>query len=142
MNRSDLRVQRKPPHRRINDPEGTKRNIIEVAAQEFAGKGFTGARVDTIAAQTKTSKRMIYYFFGSKEKLYLAVLEKAYADIRTIEAALDLVKQDPETGLRTLVAYTFDYQNAHPGFVRLIMNENILDGAYLSRSKVIQPVNT
>jgi AcrR family transcriptional regulator len=142
MNHKDLLVLKKPPHRRVNNPEGTKRNIVEVAAQEFADKGFSGARVDTIADQTKTSKRMIYYFFGSKEDLYLAVLEKAYADARAIEAALDLAHQDPETGLRTLVAYTFDYQNAHPGFVRLIMNENILNGAYLKRSKVIQSVNT
>ena len=60
---------------RVNDPEGTRRNIIEVATKEFADKGFSGARVDEIAARTKTSKRMIYYYFGGKEGLYIAVLE-------------------------------------------------------------------
>ena len=123
----------KSRRRRVNDPEGTKRNIIEVATQEFAGKGLSGARVDDIASRTKTSKRMIYYYFGGKEE--------AYRKIRNVEAALDLEHQSPEKALHALVAFTFDYQNAHPEFVRLVMNENILNGAYVSRSKVIQRLN-
>jgi AcrR family transcriptional regulator len=126
----------------VNDPEGTRRNIIEVATREFASKGLSGARVDEIAARTKTSKRMIYYYFGGKETLYIAVLEAAYRNIRSIEETLDLEHQSPEAALRTLVAFTFDYQNAHPEFLRLVMNENILEGRYLSRSKVIRRLNT
>jgi AcrR family transcriptional regulator len=126
---------------RVNDPDGTRRNIIEVATEEFSGKGFSGARVDDIAARTKTSKRMIYYYFGGKEGLYIAVLEEAYRKIRGVEATLDLEHQAPEKGLRTLVGFTFDYQNAHPEFVRLVMNENILNGAYIARSKAIQRLN-
>ena len=60
--------------RRTNDPDGVRRNIVEVATVEFAQRGYGGARVDAIAARTRTSKRMIYYYFGSKEQLYLAVL--------------------------------------------------------------------
>ena len=71
---------------RVNDPEGVRRNIIEEATREFAQKGYGGARVDAIAARTRTSKRMIYYYFGSKEGLYLAVLEEAYSAIRRTEA--------------------------------------------------------
>ena len=131
----------KTRRQRVNDPEGTKRNIIEVATEEFAGKGFSGARVDDIAARTKKSKRMIYYYFGSKEDLYIAVLEEAYRSIRSIEAGLDIDHQEPDEALRALVSFTFNHQNAHPEFVRLVMNENILNGAYLSRSKVIQKLN-
>jgi AcrR family transcriptional regulator len=131
----------KSRRQRVNDPDGTKRNIIDVATEEFSAKGFSGARVDKIAARTKTSKRMIYYYFGGKEGLYIAVLEAAYRSIRSIEAALDLEKQTPEQALRALISFTFDYQNAHPEFVRLVMNENILNGAYLSRSKAIQRLN-
>ena len=131
----------KARRQRVNDPDGTKRNIIEVATEEFAGKGLSGARVDDIAARTKTSKRMIYYYFGSKEGLYIAVLEEAYRKIRSVEASLDLEHQPPEKALRTLVGFTFDYQNAHPEFVRLVMNENILNGAYIARSKAIQRLN-
>jgi len=131
----------KSRRRRVNDPDGTRRNIIEVATEEFAAKGFSGARVDDIAARIKTSKRMIYYYFGGKEGLYIAVLEEAYRKIRSVEATLDLEHQAPEKGLRTLVGFTFDYQNAHPEFVRLVMNENILNGAYIARSKAIQCLN-
>ena len=126
---------------RTNDPEGNRRNIIAVATREFADKGFSGARVDAIAARTKSSKRMIYYYFGGKEGLYIAVLEEAYRRIRGIEAALDLAYQPPEEALRTLVISTFDYQNAHPEFIRLVMNENILNGAYVSRSRDIGRLN-
>jgi AcrR family transcriptional regulator len=126
---------------RVNDPEGTRRNIIEVATKEFADKGFSGARVDEIAARTKTSKRMIYYYFGGKEGLYIAVLEQSYFNIRSIEATLDLAQMPPGEALRKLVAFTFDYQHAHPDFIRLVMNENILNGIYVARSKAIQLLN-
>src|SRR5215510_12858047 len=127
--------------RRVNDPEGTKRNIVEVATREFARKGYAGARVDAIANRTRTSKRMIYYYFGSKERLYLAVLEAAYSAIRRQEATLDLEHQTPEQALATLVASTFDYYEAHPEFVRLVMNENIMGGAHMKRSKTIGKLN-
>jgi AcrR family transcriptional regulator len=130
-----------PRRQRVNDPEGTRRNIIDIATREFGDKGFSGARVDEIAARTKTSKRMIYYYFGGKEGLYIAVLEEAYRKIRNVEATLDLAEKAPENALSTLVAFTFDYYVAHPEFVRLVMNENILRGVYLSRSKAIQRLN-
>lgn len=133
--------QKNRPRQRVNDPEGTKRNIVDVATQEFARKGYGGARVDAIAERTRTSKRMIYYYFGGKEGLYLAVLEEAYSSIRRTEATLDLERLPPEKALSTLVAFTFDYQNAHPEFVRLVMNENILDGVHMARSKTIGRLN-
>ena len=125
----------------MNDPEGTRRNIVEVATREFASKGFSGARVDAIANRTRTSKRMIYYYFGGKEALYLAVLEAAYSNIRRTEATLDLERLAPEAALRTLVAFTFDYYTAHPEFVRLVMNENIMNGVHMARSRTIGKLN-
>jgi AcrR family transcriptional regulator len=73
---------------RTNDPARTMAGILEVATAEFAAKGLSGARIDEIAATTKTSKRMIYYYFESKEGLYVAVLEEAYRRIRQIEQQL------------------------------------------------------
>jgi AcrR family transcriptional regulator len=108
----------KARRQRVNDPEGTKRNIIEIATTEFARKGFSGARVDNIAARTKTSKRMIYYYFGGKEGLYIAVLETAYRNMRSVEGRLDVQHQEPKEALHALIAHTFDYQSAHPEFVR------------------------
>jgi AcrR family transcriptional regulator len=128
--------------KRQNDPAGVRRNILEVATAEFAQRGYGGARVDAIAERTRTSKRMIYYYFASKQGLYLAVLEGAYAAIRRQEATLDLEHQAPERALAILVASTFDYYHDHPEFVRLVMNENILDGVHMKRSKTIGRLNT
>lgn len=126
---------------RANDPDATRRNILEVATEEFARNGLSGSRIDEIAARTKTSKRMIYYYFGDKEGLYLAVLESVYQNIRAIESGLDIENLDPEEGLKRLVEFTFDYQNENEDFVRLVMIENIHHGAFLAKSKVIQDLN-
>ena len=126
---------------RVNDPERTMANILEVATAEFADKGLSGARIDEIAAATRTSKRMIYYYFGSKEGLYVAVLEAAYSRIRSIETGLHLEDLPPEDALRKLVAFTFDYQHDNPDFIRLVMTENINRGEFLAQSKTIQKLN-
>lgn len=126
---------------RTNDPERTMADILTVATAEFAAKGLAGARIDEIAAAMRTSKRMIYYYFESKEKLYIRVLEEAYQRIRRIETELHLDDLDPETALRTLVAFTVDYQRSNPDFIRLVMNENIHRGEYLAQSRTIQELN-
>jgi AcrR family transcriptional regulator len=126
---------------RTNDPERTMADILEVATREFADKGLAGARIDVIAEAMRTSKRMIYYYFGSKEGLYIAVLEEAYRRMRSIEADLHLEDLPPEDALRKLVGFTLDYQRAHPEFIRLVMTENIHRGEYLRRSSEIQQLN-
>jgi AcrR family transcriptional regulator len=137
-------LSKKPPRakpERTNDPERTTADIIEIATREFAEKGLAGARIDVIAEATRTSKRMIYYYFGSKEALYRAVLEQSYSRIRTIEAQLHLEDLAPEPALRKLVEFTVDYQLANPDFIRLVMNENIHRGEFLAQSKSIQQLN-
>jgi AcrR family transcriptional regulator len=129
------------PTGRVNDPEGTRRNIIEVATAEFAERGLSGARIDEIAAKTKSSKRMIYYYFGDKEGLYLKVLEEAYSRMRATEATLDLQDLPPIEALERLVGFTFDHHDSHEGFIRLVMIENIHNGVFLAKSQVIQKLN-
>jgi AcrR family transcriptional regulator len=126
---------------RTNDPVRTMAGILEVATTEFANKGLSGARIDEIAAATRTSKRMIYYYFGSKESLYIAVLEEAYRRMRRIEGELHLEDLPPEDALRKLVGFTYDYQLANPDFIRLVMNENMYRGEFLAQSKAIQKLN-
>jgi AcrR family transcriptional regulator len=126
---------------RTHDPERTRADIIEVATREFSDKGLAGARIDLIAQAMRTSKRMIYYYFGSKEGLYVAVLEAAYSRMRSIESGLHLEDLAPEDALRKLVGFTVDYQLAHPEFIRLVMNENMHRGQYLAQSKTIQRLN-
>lgn len=116
-------------------------DILAVATQEFAEKGLAGARIDDIAEAMRTSKRMIYYYFGSKEGLYIRVLEEAYRRMRGIETDLHLDDLQPEDALRKLVGFTVDYQRANPDFIRLVMTENINRGEYLRQSPAIQGLN-
>ncbi len=126
---------------RTNDPARTMADIIEVATREFAEKGLAGARIDVIAEAMRTSKRMIYYYFGSKEGLYLKVLEEAYRGMRAMEVQAHLEDLPPEDALRKLVAHTLDYQWGHPEFARLVQNENIHRAQYLAQSKTIRKLN-
>jgi AcrR family transcriptional regulator len=126
---------------RTNDPQRTMANIIEVAMAEFAEKGLAGARIDEIAATTHTSKRMIYYYFESKEGLYLAALEESYRRMREIESQLNLEDLAPESALRRLVEFTFDHHASHESYIRLVITENMNRGQYLAQSKSIQQLN-
>ncbi len=127
---------------RTNDPARTMAEILEVATHEFADKGLAGARIDEIAAATRTSKRMIYYYFGSKDGLYLAVLEEAYRRMRTIEAGLHLDDMEPATALQRLVEFTYDHHRDNEDFIRLVMSENIHRADYLRQSKVMRQLNS
>jgi AcrR family transcriptional regulator len=123
------------------DKERTRQAILDAAREEFAEHGLSGARVEAIAARTNTVKRMLYYYFGSKEGLYLAVLEQAYAAIREAEQRLDLLGLQPVKAIRRLIEFTFDYQEANPGFIRLVSIENIHNGAHVAQSEKIRKLN-
>ncbi len=127
---------------RTNDPARTMAEILAVATHEFADKGLSGARIDAIAAATRTSKRMIYYYFGSKDGLYLAVLEEAYRRMRAIESDLHLDDLPPTDALQKLVEFTYDHHRDNEDFIRLVMNENIQRGDYLRQSQSIQQLNS
>jgi len=125
-----------PPVRR-RDAARTRNEILDVATSEFADRGFAGARVDEIAERTRTTKRMIYYYFGGKEQLYVAVLEQAYGFIRSLEQQLDVEHLDPVEAIRELAGLTFDHHESHPDFIRLVSIENIHRAEHLSRSTVL-----
>jgi len=135
------KVKRQRVATRTNDPARTMAGIMAVATQEFAAKGLAGARIDAIADATHTSKRMIYYYFGSKEGLYLAVLEESYRRIRQTESDLQLADLPPAEALAKLVGFTFDHHYGNQDFVRLVMSENIQRGEYLAQSQLIQELN-
>ncbi|MET8763869.1 TetR/AcrR family transcriptional regulator [Lentzea sp. NPDC004782] len=122
---------------RQRDKDRTRADILDVATREFADKGYTGARVDEIAERTSTTKRMIYYYFGGKEQLYVAVLERAYSAIRALEAELDVEHLEPEDAIRELAELTFDHHEANPDFIRLVSIENIHHAEHIARSEIL-----
>lgn len=123
------------------DPNAVKADILSVATRVFTEFGYSGARVEEIVQRTRTSKRMIYYYFGDKNGLYLSVLEAAYERLRTKEASLQLPDSDPVEALRCWVEFTFDFHRDNPDYVRLIAIENIHGGKNLKASKSIQVTN-
>lgn len=127
--------------RRTREPEQTRRAILDAAIAEFSEKGYSGGRVDDIAARTRTTKRMIYYYFGGKEQLFAAVLEEMYGGMRDAEQALCLEALPPVEALRRLVEVTFDHHAAHPEFVRLVSVENIHEGRHVAASATIRRRN-
>lgn len=130
-----------PVGNRARDAEATREDILEAATEEFADKGLSGARIDRIAERTRTSKRMIYYYFGSKGDLYRAVLEREYTRIRRNEEAMQLHRLAPDKALAELVRETFDSHVERPTFVRLVMNENIHRAEHLKHVAGLRRLN-
>lgn len=134
----------KRPNRQAagRDPERTRSAILAAATAEFARHGLGGARVDRIAARSGANKRMLYYYYGDKEGLFLAVLEEAYADIRNAESELKLLQLDPVEGVRRMVAFTWAYYIGHPEFLTLLNSENLHRARHLRRSRHIRLLNS
>lgn len=131
-----------PRKGRKNNPEKTREDILKAAIVEFVQQGLSGARVDAIAERMQTSKRMIYYYFGSKEQLYLEVLEKLYGDIRGTEAQLHLAELPPREAIQRLVEFTFDHHDRNVDFVRIVCIENIHYGEYVRQSRTIRTMSS
>ena len=126
----------------VRDAERTRADLLTIATQVFAEDGYSGARVDEIAERTRTTKRMIYYYFGGKEQLYLAVLEQAYTTIRVAENNLALDDSAPVDALRQLAELTYDHHREHPDFIRLVSIENIHRGEFIRRIQSLPSLST
>ena len=127
--------------RKPKTPQANRARIVAAAIDEFAARGFKGASMDAIAARTDTTRALINYYFGSKEKLYIAVLERVYAEIREAEGQLDLDHLPPPEAVRRVVEFTYNYYVAHEGFVRLVVAENQARGRHLRKSAAMRGLN-
>jgi AcrR family transcriptional regulator len=136
------RTARAGAERVRRDPVRTRARILEAARFEFALRGLGGARVDQITARAGSNKRMIYYYFGNKEALFLATLESSYDAIRKAEQSLKLTDLDPALGIRRLIRFTWEYYIAHPEFITLLNSENLHRARHLKKSKDIQALNS
>jgi AcrR family transcriptional regulator len=118
---------------RTRDRDRTRAEILAVATREFSEHGYSGARVDEIAERMRTTKRMIYYYFESKQGLYAAVLQEAYAEIRRKEQTIAVDHLDPVAAIRRVAELTFDHHESHPDFIRLVAIENIHRATHLAQ---------
>jgi AcrR family transcriptional regulator len=127
--------------RKPKAPQANRARMVQAAMDEFAARGFKGASMDAIAARTHTTRALINYYFGSKEKLYIAVLEQVYGEIREAEGTLDLDHLRPLEAIRRIVEFTYDYYVGHEGFVRLVVAENQAKGRHLRKSAMMRTLN-
>ena len=127
---------------RLRDADRSQALILAAARDEFAEHGLGGARVDRIAERAGLNKRLIYYYFEEKEKLFQAVLEQAYRDIRAEEAKLRLADLDPLTAVRRLIEFTWDYYLRHPEFITLLNSANLHRARHLAESKRARELNS
>ncbi|HUQ26489.1 MAG TPA: TetR/AcrR family transcriptional regulator [Burkholderiales bacterium] len=139
--RREARAERSAAMRKPKAPEANRARIVAAAIEEFAARGFKGASMDAIAARTHTTRALINYYFGSKEKLYIAVLEQVYAEIRDAEGGLDLDHLPPAAAVRRIVEFTYGYYVEHEGFVRLVVAENQARGRHLRKSRGMRTLN-
>lgn len=116
-------------------------DILEVATREFASHGLAGARIEKIQQQTRTSKRMIYYHFGSKEGLYRAVIERAFETAREVDKDFDPQQGTPEQALKQIANNAFEAFTQNPSFVRLLTFENLAGAPYIRQSQHASRLN-
>lgn len=126
----------------VKDAERTRAEIIEVATKEFSQRGYSGGRINEIAERTRTSKRMIYYYFRGKEGLYRAVLFEHYRRLRANDRDALLAELPPLQALEALTRHTFDWYVDHAAEVPLVMVENIHQGAHIGTMPDIEPLNS
>lgn len=127
---------------RLRDADRSQSTILAAARDEFAEYGLGGARMDRIAERAALNKRLIYYYFEDKEKLFQAVLEQAYRDIREQEMQLRLQDLEPPAAVRRLIEFTWDYYLTHPEFMTLLNSANLHKARHLAESRRARELNS
>ena len=111
----------------------TKARLLKSGLIELGNNGFSGSRTEKIAKRSICNVRLLYYYYGDKEGLYLACLEKVYSEIREREHELNLKNIEPKLAISKLVNFTFDHMLNNPDFVRIVSVENTEGGKYLKK---------
>jgi len=115
--------------------EATREAILRAATKVFAKYGYTGGSVEKISSAAKSVDRMIYYYFGSKEGLFVAVLEDIYRRMDEAESRLELDESQPLEALGELIRFVLRYYREHPEFVTLLNTENLHKGKHIVKSR-------
>jgi AcrR family transcriptional regulator len=114
--------------------QATREKILKAATQVFAKHGYQGGSVDKISRAAKSVDRMIYYYFGSKEGLFIEVIEGIYRRMNEAEAQLRLNTDDPVAALGQVIDFVLGYYREHPEFITLLNTENLLQGRHIKQS--------
>ncbi|MBJ3778267.1 TetR family transcriptional regulator [Acuticoccus mangrovi] len=132
----------KRPARRPRDAAATAERILQAAIEEFAAHGYVGARIDAIARRADANMRMLYHYYGSKEALYIKVLEVVFHDIRLQEAELNLKRLAPMAAMEKLFDFTYHHFSSNPLFIRILTSENLLGAEQLKKTPVVSTISS
>ncbi len=123
---------------RAQQADQTRARILEAAVKVFTRDGYSGGRIEQISSEAESNDRMIYYYFGSKEKLFIRVLEHTYEQFNRAESLLQLDLSTPVHTLRELVAFIWEYYVSHPEFVAILTIENLHKGKHAQQSSELR----
>jgi TetR/AcrR family transcriptional regulator, upper aerobic nicotinate degradation pathway regulator len=130
------------PPKALSQAQQTRDRILQAATAVFAQHGLGGGRVKLIARAAKSNERMIYYYFGSKERLFIAVLEQVYRQMWEAENALQLDRAPPVQAIKSMIDFTLDHYLSHPEMLTILNNENLHRGRYVSKSKELKRLSS
>ena len=126
-------LPRKPGARALA-AQATRDAILRAATKVFARHGYAGGRIEQISKAAKSYDRMIYYYFGSKEGLFIAVLEEMYRRFNEAESKLVLDAGQPVEALCAVVRFMWGYYQKNPEFITLLNTENLHRGRHIAKS--------
>jgi AcrR family transcriptional regulator len=132
---------RKPAARR-RDADATRAKILEAALAEFAAHGLPDTRIEDVADRARVNRRMIYYYFGSKQGLYLAALEAVYLELIEVESEIDVEQMDPIEAIAAMVDLKIDHYTRYPRFVAFLNMENLYGARHLRKSRRLAEFKT
>nr|WKF62249.1 HTH-type transcriptional repressor NicS [Paraburkholderia busanensis] len=126
---------------RAKQAQDTRAKILKAAIKVFAKQGYASGRVESISKAARSHDRMIYYYFGSKEQLFVEVLETIYTQFNEAESRLDLDVDNPIHGLEQMVEFVWQYYLDHPEFVTLLSSENLHQGKHAKKSLKLKEIS-
>lgn len=121
--------------RQTRNADATRTKILLVAISEFGERGFAAASTDDMAERCGVNKRMIYYYYGSKEGLYLAALEAVFENLVAREREIKVEDLDPAAAIEAIINLKIDYYLENPHFVSFLSMENFYKARHLRKSK-------
>ena len=127
-------IGRKPGVRELS-AQATRDSLLRAAIKVFARHGFDGGSVEQISSTARSHDRMIYYYFGSKEGLFIAVIEEIYRRFDEAESSLEIDMGDPVRALREMTRFVWNYYNRHPEFIALLNEENLHRAKHISKAR-------
>lgn len=103
--------------------------IIAAAHDEFARRGYAGARIERIAATARVNKQLLFYYFHSKRGLFHAILERGVSELESALVNIPVSRGTPLERLRNVLSALFEFLEGHPQLVALLGHAERFDAA-------------